>query len=239
MTLELLKSTTGRTLIESHRGLEGQVPENSWTAIQLGHQLGADLIEVDVQLSRDGVAFLRHNYQLPDGRWCHNLSWNEIKDLKIEGEPLPMLEEVLAWARDAGARLSLDMKTFFRSEGSLIKEVIRLLERTNTRDRVLLLFFDHEELFRTKAAHPELTVRALLTGRLFNYADYLQKIRADCVSVSYGILRPEDIERFHSIGAAVVLVEYWNTDGDLFQKFDIDVLSCGSPQEARRILRDQ
>jgi len=239
MTLELLKSKTGRTLIESHRGVEGDVPENSWPALQLGHQMGADLIEVDVQLSRDGIAFLRHNYQLPDGRWCHALEWEQLRGLKLDGQHLPGLEEVLAWARDTGVHLSLDMKTFFRSEGSLIKEVIRLLERTNTRESVLLLFFDHEELFQTKLAHPDLTVRALLTGRLLNYTDYLHKIRADCVSVSYGILRPEDIERFHSIGAAVVLVEYWNTDGELFQRFDIDVLSCGNPQEARRILGDQ
>jgi glycerophosphoryl diester phosphodiesterase len=239
MTLELLKSKTGRTLIESHRGVEGDVPENSWPALQLGHQMGADLIEVDVQLSRDGIAFLRHNYQMPDRRWCHELEWEELRGLKLDGQHLPALEDVLAWARDTGVHLSLDMKTFFRSEGSLIKEVIRLLERTNTRDRVLLLFFDHEELFQTKLAHPDLTVRALLAGRLLNYTDYLQKIKADCVSVSYGILRPEDIERFHSIGAAVVLVEYWNTDGELFQRFDIDVLSCGNPQEARRILGDQ
>ena len=120
MTLELLKSKTGRTLIESHRGVEnGDVPENSWSAIKLGHELGADLIEVDIQLSRDGVAFLRHNYQLPDKRWSHSLTWNELKELKIEGEPLPLLEDVLVWARDVGAHLSLDMKTFFKPEGIL------------------------------------------------------------------------------------------------------------------------
>src|SRR5215216_507041 len=111
LTLDLLKSKTGRTLIESHRGVEGDVPENSWPAIQLGHQLGADLIEVDVQLSCDSIPFLRHNYQLPDGRWCHDLSWNELKEIKIEGELLPKLEDVLAWARDTSAHLSLDMKT--------------------------------------------------------------------------------------------------------------------------------
>lgn len=239
MTLELLRSKTGRILIESHRGVDGDLPENSWPAIQRGHQMGADLIEVDVQLSRDGVAFIHHNYQLPDGRWCHDLCWDELKNLKIESEPLPILEDVLAWARDAGAHLSLDMKTFFRSEESLIKEVVRLLERTNTKDKVMLLFFDHEELSHTKVAHPELTVRAALIGRLFNYADYLQKIKADCVGISYGMLRLEDIERFHSNGVAVVLVDYWNTDGDLLQRFDFDVLSCGSPQEARRILSYQ
>jgi len=236
MTLELLKSKTGRTLIESHRGVEGDVPENSWPAIQLGHQLGADLIEVDVQLSQDGVPFLRHNYQLPDGRWCHDVSWNELKELRIEGEPLPKLEDVLAWARDDGAHLSLDMKTFFKPEGRLTKEVVHLLERTNTKDNVLLLFFEHQELLHTKLAHPELTARALLTGRLLNCAEYLQKIKADCLSVSYGLFRPEDIDQIHSIGAALVLMGYWNQNSELFRQYDIDVLSFGNPVDARKIL---
>jgi glycerophosphoryl diester phosphodiesterase len=239
MTLELLKSKTGRTLIESHRGVEGDVPENSWSAIQLGRQLGADLIEVDVQMSQDCVPFLRHNYQLPDGRWCHDVSWAELKELKVEGETLPKLEDVLAWARDAGAHLSLDMKTFFTPEGILTKEVIRLLEKTNTKDNVLLLFFDHKELLHTKLAHSELTVRALLTGRLLNYAEYLQKIKADCVSVSYGLFRTEDIEQIHSIGAALVLIQYWDQNNELFQQYDIDVLSVGNPVKARKILHRQ
>jgi glycerophosphoryl diester phosphodiesterase len=236
MSLEILKSKTGRTLIESHRGIKGDVPENSWLAIQLGHQLGADLIEVDVQLSQDGVAFLRHNYQLPDGRWCNDVCWDELNELKIEGEPLPKLEDVLVWARDMGAHLSLDMKTFFKTEGSLSKAVFRLLEQTNTKDNVLLLFFDHEELLQTKLAHPELTGRALVTGRLVNFAEYLQKIKTDCLSVSYGILRPEDIERIHSVGIAVGLVEYWNQNNDFFHRYEIDVLSCDSPVDGRKIL---
>lgn len=237
MPLELLKSKTGHTLIESHRGVEnGNVPENSWSAIKLGHQLGADLIEVDVQLSRDGIAFLRHNYQLPDGCWGHDMTWSELKVLKIEGEHLPLLEDVLVWARDTGAHLSLDMKTFFRQEGSLAKEVVRLLERTNTKDNVLLLFFDHQELLHAKLAYPELTVRALLTGRIVNFTEYLQKIKADCISVSYGLFRPEDIEQIHSIGVALVLIQYWNQNSELFQQYDIDVLSVGSPVEGRKIL---
>jgi len=237
MPIELLKSKTGRTLIESHRGVESDdVPENSWSAIKLGHELSADLIEVDVQLSRDGVPFLRHNYQLPDGRWGHDLTWNELKELKIEGEPLPLLEDVFVWARDTGAYLSLDMKTFFKPEGILTKEVVRLLERTDTKDNVLLLFFDHEELLNTKLAHPDLIVRALLTGRLMNFAEYLQKIKADCVSLSYGMLRPGDIEQIHSAGIAMALIEFWNRDSGIFRQYDIDIYSVGNPVDGKRIL---
>lgn len=236
MTLELLKSQTGRTLIESHRGVEADVPENSWPAIELGHRLGADLIEVDVQLSRDGVAFLRHNYQLPEGRWCHALSWRELEQIRVDGESLPLLEDVLAWARDAGTILSLDIKNIFQPEGLVIKEVIRCLEQTNTKENVLLLFMDHSELFQTKVAHPELTVRALLIGRLRSYCDYLQGIRADSVSISYGMFRPQDVDEIHAAGIAVALSSVWNPDTDLFRALDIDIFNHGNPAEARKIL---
>lgn len=239
MTLELLKSKTGRTLIESHRGIEADVPENSWLAIQLGHQLGADLIEVDVQMSRDCVPFLYHNYQLPDGRWCRDLSWEELQSLKIDGAPLPKLEDVLAWARDRDANLSLDIKTIFSPEGSLSNEVIRLLERTATKNKVLLLFVDHNELQQVKLAHPELTVRALVTGRLVDYPNYLRKIHADSVSIVYGMFRPMDIEQIHSIGASVSLSGVWHADANLFQTLEIDVFSHRHPAEAKKILSYQ
>ncbi|RPJ27851.1 MAG: glycerophosphodiester phosphodiesterase [Chloroflexi bacterium] len=240
MTLELLRSRTGRTLIESHRGMEGaDVPENSWPAIRLGHQLGADLIELDVQMSQDCVPFLRHNYQLPDGRWCGQLLWRELKELRIDGEPLPLLEDVLTWAREVGATLSLDIKTFFSPEGGLTKEVIRSLERTGMKDKVLLLFVDHQELFHAKRSHPELTVRALLTGRLIDYPEYLQKIDADGVSISYGMFHPIDVEQIHSMGAFVSLIQLWNLNSNLFQTLDIDIFSHGDPVEARKNLERQ
>ena len=239
MALELLKSKTGRTLIESHRGIEGEVPENSWPAIQLGYELGADLIEVDVQLSSDNVPFIRHNYRLPDGRWTHDVSWNELKKLDIEGETLPKLEDVLVWARETGAHLSLDIKTFFKQKGNLVKEVLRLLQRTDTKDNVLLLFFDHHELFHTKMTFPDVMVRALVTGRLVDFAGYLKSIKADSVSVSYGILCPEDIAEIHSVDIALALVEYWNSTSDFLQRYEVDILSAGNPIEAKRVLKLQ
>lgn len=239
MPLELLKSITGRTLIESHRGVEADAPENSWSAIRLGHQLGADLLELDVQMSLDGVPFLRHDYQLPDGRWCAQLPWSELESVRIEGEPLPKLEDVLMWACDVGTMLSLDIKTFFSPESSLTREIICLLERMGMKEKVVLLFTDHQELMHAKLAHPGLTTRALMTGRLANYPDYLRSIQADGVSISYGMFHPVDVEQIHSIGAFVGLIQLWNLDSDLFQTLDIDIFSHGNPAEAKKILGRQ
>lgn len=236
MPLELRKSRTGRTLIESHRGVEADVPENSFPAVKMGYELGADLIEVDVQLSSDGIPFLRHNYQLPDGRWCGQLAWKALKDIKIENEPLPLLEDILVWARDTGVILSLDLKSLFTPEYVLSKEVIRLLERMGTKDKTLLLFLDHHELYHVKQSHPDLAVRALVTGRLAGYADYIRKIGADCISLSYGMFRPQDVDDIHSAGASIVMGGLWNANTDLFREMEIDIFNHGNPSEAKKIL---
>lgn len=233
---ELLKSRTGRTLIESHRGIEGPAPENSWPALRLGRESGADILEVDVQASADGIAFLRHNYQLADGRWCWKLPWSELGRVRIENEPLPLLEDVLAWARDEGVVLALDIKSMFHPFGELPEHVIRAVERTHSDGQILLLFWDHEELFDIKCRHPELSVRALLMGRLVNCAAYLKEIRADCVSLSYGMFRPADIEEIHAAGIAVALGQLWNPDPEIFSSLEIDILDHGDPVEARQIL---
>jgi glycerophosphoryl diester phosphodiesterase len=237
MGLELLKSVTGRTLVESHRGVVGQAPENSWTAIKLGQQLGADLIEVDVQISQDGIPFLRHNYQLPDGQWCNQLDWNTLKNITVDGEPLPRLDDVLIWAHEIGVYLSLDIKTSFSPENNLSEAVVKALEKTKTKEFALLLFLDHNELFQIKRAYPDTTVRALSRGRFFNYAEYLKSIGADCASISYDLFRPIDIEKIHAVGISVVLDGLWNPNVDLFENLDIDIFTYDDPVDARRILK--
>jgi hypothetical protein len=167
------------------------------------------------------------------------LLWSELREFKIAGESFPLLEDILVWARDADVTLSLDIKSFFNPEGSLTREIIRVLERTNMKEKVLLLFFDHQELLQTKFAHPELTARALIVGRLASYAEYLQTIHADGVSLSYGAFRPTDVEQIHSIGAFVCLNGLWNPNSDLFETLDIDIFSHGNPVEARKILEGQ
>lgn len=236
MGLELFKARAGRTFIESHRGSVGYGPENSWSAIKQGHQYGADLIEVDVQMSQDGVPFLRHYYQLPDGRWCNQCSWETLKTVFIDNEPLPRLDDVLVWAREVGVNLSLDIKTRFDPEGNLTQAVIKQLEKTGTKGIVMLLFLDHNELFQTKRSYPEITTRALLRGRLRHYPDYLQSIGADCVSLAYDLFRPDDIEQIHAAGMSVAFGGLWNPKADIIENLDIDIFSHDDPADAKRLL---
>jgi glycerophosphoryl diester phosphodiesterase len=234
--MELLKSRTGRILIESHRGAEGLAPENSWPALLAGCAAGADLLEVDVQLSSDGVAFLHHNYTLPGSRWCARTSWDEIKDIRIKDEPLPLLEDVLIWAREKHVNLSLDLKVGFMPERRLATEVLRLVKRTRTEENVMLICWDHVELWEIKQAHPDIKTRALLRGRLLDYAGFVRQTGVDAISMTYGVTRPSDIEQIHKAGAAALLGEMWQPDFEMARQLDVDIVSWSDPAAARKML---
>jgi len=235
MGLELLRSVTGKIKVESHRGCD-LFPENSWPAIEAAHQLGADFIEVDVQLSKDDIAFLRHKYTVPDGRWCHSLIWSELKTITVSGEQFPLLEDVLSWSRSVGAFLSLDLKSGFLPEGYLCREIISLLERTKALESVSLISWDHVELKWAKQVHPELTTRALVRARPADLQGMLKAASVDAISLSYDLVRPSDIEQAHALGIAVALVEMWQPDFDLAKNLGVDIVSWGNPKEAKEHL---
>jgi glycerophosphoryl diester phosphodiesterase len=236
MKIELLKSLTGRILIESHRGAEGLAPENSWTALKLGRDSGADLLEMDVQLSQDGVAFLHHNYTLPDGRWCSDVAWDELKELRIEQEALPRLDDVLTWAVENDVYLSLDLKVGFNPEKALTTAVLENLERTRAWQQVMLISWDHVELLNIKKSYPQLTTRALVTARLAAYTEYLHYTRVDAISLSYGIVRPSDVEEIHRAGVAVIMGGMWRPDFEMVKDLDLDMVSWSDPIQARKML---
>jgi glycerophosphoryl diester phosphodiesterase len=236
MKKEILKSITGRILVESHRGAEGLAPENSWSALRLGRDSGADILEVDVQLSQDGVAFLRHNYTLPDGRWCSEVSWKELQELKIENENLPLLADALAWSCQNDVCLSLDLKVGFKPEKSLTTAVLRDLQHTQAWDQVMLISWDHVELLEIKKSYPQVTTRALINGRLAAYTEFLKYTLADAITLSYGLVRPADVEEIHRAGVAAMLGEMWRPDFEMIKALDLDLVSWSDPNEARRLL---
>ncbi|MEG1444822.1 glycerophosphodiester phosphodiesterase family protein, partial [Glutamicibacter sp.] len=56
-----IEPTGSDPLIIGHRGAAGVAPENTLAAIKAGSQSGAEFIEIDVQLSKDGVPFIFHD----------------------------------------------------------------------------------------------------------------------------------------------------------------------------------
>lgn len=234
--MELLKSQTGRVLIESHRGVQRDLPENSWPAIKAAKSEGADFIEVDVQLSKDGVAFLLHNYKLDDERWAHDVNWSDLSQIQIEGEPFPLLSDVLVWAKQEQTKLSLDLKTGFLPEYTLAKAIIKILDHTDCWDYAMLMAWDHKELFEIKESYPSATTRAFVTGRPIDLVQIAKAANVNAVSLAYGVARADDVAQLHAAGIAVALGGFWELDVEMIHELDVDIICSGQPAEAKKAL---
>jgi len=105
---------THRPLILGHRGAPRDAPENTMRAFRLALEQGADGIEFDVQPSADGVPVVLHDDTLDRTADSTGdvslLAWDQISRARSGGEPVPRLEEVVAWAAETGAFLNVEIK---------------------------------------------------------------------------------------------------------------------------------
>ena len=76
-----------KTLVWAHRGASGYAPENTIPAFQKAIEMGADGIELDVQLTKDGELVVVYDETLErvsDGRgWVKDYTLAELKRMNF------------------------------------------------------------------------------------------------------------------------------------------------------------
>jgi len=98
----------------AHRGASGYVLENSRQALELAWRQGADRVEIDVRVTRDGRPVVLHDSTLNrtttgQGPVAH-FDWEELSKVRLKnGEPLLPLEEALDLLRGR-VQVYLDVK---------------------------------------------------------------------------------------------------------------------------------
>lgn len=99
--------STAQPLIIAHRGASGKYPENTLIAVEKALEIGVDLVEVDVHLSKDGRVVVIHDETLDRtskvNGYVEDYSWKELKgidvgswmDDKFSEQRIPLLEDVI------------------------------------------------------------------------------------------------------------------------------------------------
>lgn len=121
----------------AHRGASHDAPENTLAAVKLAWERGADAVEIDVRLSRDGRIVLMHDSTIRrtagiDAKVAH-LTLAELKSFDVgrwkgaewSGERIPTLAEVLA-ALPEGKRLFIELKV----GREIVPELTRVLKES-------------------------------------------------------------------------------------------------------------
>lgn len=163
-------------LILAHRGASAYAPENTLAAFRLARELGADGIELDVQLTRDKIPVVIHDETVDRTTDGHgrvaDLMIGEIARLdagtwKTEdyrGEPIPTLAQVFEalsdWLNPVGrARpclINVELKTERVRTDGLERQVLNVIARYGVQHRVLLSSFSPLALYRAKKINPRL-----------------------------------------------------------------------------------
>ena len=122
-------------LLIAHRGYHAAIPENTFDAFQAAIAIGANGIETDVRISRDGLPVLIHDRITRTGEPVAELTRAEIE--KISGHEIPTLEEALE--SFPGLLWNIEIKT-----PAVLSKTIDVIERHQAGHRILVTSFHHE-----------------------------------------------------------------------------------------------
>lgn len=139
-----LRNPTGEyVLVVSHRGDWRYAPENSVEAVQRCIDLGVDIVEIDVRITKDGHLIAIHDETVDrttngSGK-VSDFTLAEIKQLKLKNAcgvrgsrfTIPTLEEIMLVAKDK-VMINLD-----KTEGETVHEAYQILKKTQTVDHAI------------------------------------------------------------------------------------------------------
>lgn len=91
----------------AHRGASAYAPANTLAAFHKAAELGADMWEIDIRTTADGVPVVHHDATLDDGTRLDSLTRSALRDQMPD---CPDLSEVVTLASELGAGLYADIK---------------------------------------------------------------------------------------------------------------------------------
>lgn len=138
-----MKTPIPRPLILGHRGSPLEAPENTLRSFALARQHGADGVELDVHLARDGTPVIIHDSLLDrtTQAWgaVAGFDWPALQQLT--GAQLPSLEQAAAWAAAASAWMNVEIKVIGAERAT-----VDVLRRIGGLDRIIFSSFDPDSV---------------------------------------------------------------------------------------------
>ena len=202
---------TRKMEITAHRGASIKYPENTMAAFRGAKKLGADWIELDVQQTKDKQIVVSHDTNLNRVTGVNkdiiDMNYSEIKKLdagsffnkKFKGEKIPLLKEVLEFAKKNNIRLNIELKPTGK-EKNFEKQVVDLIKEYNFEDRCVVTSQVYNVLKKIKKYDKDIKtvyVMSIAIGKITD-AKY-----ADAFSIKATNVTETQVSRVHNAGKEV------------------------------------
>jgi glycerophosphoryl diester phosphodiesterase len=231
-----------RPRIWAHRGASALEMENTMAAFDRARVDGADGIELDVQLDRDGVVCVFHDDTLDrlvgrPGR-LSELSTLERRELRVGGHAIPTLEDVLGELGELECDVEIKSSRLGR-ETALVKATAEVIRQSGRLDQILVSSFDPFALVQLHTLLPDTALAYLF------HEKQLLPLRKGWIgnAMGAGILHPEhtlcteaSMKAWHESGRPI---NAWTVDDEAeLRRLDglgVDGVFCNDPGHARRV----
>ncbi len=172
-----------RPLIIAHRGASAEQPENTLVAFRRALALKVDGIELDVHVTRDGVAVVFHDDELQrltgERGPLAARTWRELQKLRVRGvAPIPRLVDVLRLTRDRCV-VQIEIKA-----GVPVAPIVRAVRAARAADAVILASFSVEIVRVARELAPAIPRMLISEGRASPAALARQLASCDAAGLS-------------------------------------------------------
>ena len=243
-----INNKTDHPLIWGHRGASGHAPENTLPAFQMAADMGADGVELDVQLTRDGVLAVCHDETIDrtssGAVWLKDFTLYELRSLDFrngnaayEGVKIPAMEEVFDLLAPTGLTINIELKTGIVFYENIEEKILELAARKNWEDRVIYSSFNHYTVRRIKELNPAAKVGLLYADGPIDMPGYGHRLEADALHPAfYNLQYPNYMEDCRRYGLDV---NVWtvNSAADLMKcrEYGVNAVITNYPAKAREL----
>lgn len=215
--------------IHAHRGVSTRAPENSLAAARAAIDTGADYIETDVQLSKDGVLVIAHDSDFSRlggvAKKVWDLTYDEIRAIPIGGHSAPEFREEITPTLDAllaeakgRIKLNIELKYYGGNQPGLTQKVVDAVRKHGMLDQVVIQCLEYQPLLEVHRLAPNVPIGYLLS---FN-AREPSRLDVNFLSVQQSRLDHRFIRRAHRRGQQVFA---WTVDApnEMERLFDLGI----------------
>ncbi|MFF8915782.1 glycerophosphodiester phosphodiesterase [Streptomyces sp. NPDC015032] len=189
----------------AHRGDPYRVRENTLSSIRSALDRGADAVEIDVRVTRDGVPVLLHDATLKR-LWGHDLRLDRLTHEELTGLTaggVPTLRDALLAA--GSHRFMVDLPG---STDASVRETVGVVRECGAGERVYYCA-GSEAMLRVRAADPSAEIALTRTTLAPPRPALLDAVRPRWLNYRFGLVDRELTDRLHRDG---VLVSAWTAD---------------------------
>ncbi len=233
--------------IFAHRGFSGEYPENTMLAFRKAYETGCDGIELDVQLTKDGVPVIMHDETIDrttDGKGnLRDYTYEQLCRFDCSGkfagkygfQQIPTLREYLEWVKDTDLITNIELKNSVFYYRGLEEKVLALVDQYRLRGRILFSSFSHVSVLKCKQLAPEIPAGFLQEDPFDNAGWYAKDHQVECYHPGKKILSKEQVKECHAQG---IQVNVWtiNKKKDIRKmvKWKVDGIITNYPDRVRK-----